>query len=88
MEGEGGRVWIGSLGWRGRRRSFLGGSKGFSWLGWVPEPTPIPISTDSLVLHRPAQLGVMMGALRSCAGLDVRTGHLWVEIGAGQAFET
>jgi hypothetical protein len=30
----------------------------------------------------------MMGALWSCAGLDVGTGCLWVEIGAGQAIET
>jgi hypothetical protein len=29
-----------------------------------------------------------MGTLRSCAGLDVGAGCLWVEIGAGQAIET
>jgi hypothetical protein len=29
-----------------------------------------------------------MGALRSCAGLDVGADCLWVEIGAGQAIET
>jgi hypothetical protein len=72
-----GRGWKSE--WKGRR--------GY-WWRWVPEPTPIPISTDSLVLHRTAQLGVAMGTLRSCAGLDVGTGCLWVEIGAGQAIET
>jgi hypothetical protein len=29
-----------------------------------------------------------MGTLRSCTGLDVGAGCLWVEIGAGQAIET
>jgi hypothetical protein len=57
------------------------------WWRWVPEPTPIPISSDRLVPHRPAQLGVVMGALQSCTGLDAGAGCLWVEIGAGQAIE-
>jgi hypothetical protein len=70
------RKWFGwkSFGWRGRRSSILGGTSGVCWWGWVPEPTPIPISTDSLVPHRPAQLGVTMGAFQSCAGLHVGAG--------------
>jgi hypothetical protein len=51
----------------------------------VPKPTPISISTDSLVNHRPAQLGVTMGAFHSCTGPYVRTDCLGVEIGAGKA---
>jgi hypothetical protein len=71
-------------GWRlrGLRRGFPDGGRR------VPKPTPISISTDSLVHHRPAQLGVTMGALQSCAGPYVRTDCLWVEIGTGQALKT
>jgi hypothetical protein len=53
----------------------------------VPEPTPISISTDSLVNHRPAQLGMTMFTFHSCTGPYVRTDCLWVKIGAGQTFQ-
>jgi hypothetical protein len=70
-------------GWRfkglGRRRGFLDRGRR------VPKPTPISISTDSLIHHRPAQLGVTMGAFHCCAGPYVRTDCLGVEIGAGKA---
>jgi hypothetical protein len=54
----------------------------------VPKPTPISISTDSLVNNRPAQLGMTVFTLHSCTGPYVRTDCLWVKIGAGQALET
>jgi hypothetical protein len=66
---------------KGVRRGFLDRGRR------VIKPTPISISTDSLVNHRPAQLGMTMFTLHSCTGPYVRTDCLWVKIGAGQAFK-